>query len=186
MFQRAARQVRQRLEELLCLQGCLDNPDDLEGHHNLRIAAKRLRYTLEICNVAFEKQLKEYVKTIKRIQTLLGDIHDCDVWCAFLEEFGKQEESRILQFYGYARPFEQILPGLEYLTETRRQQRDTLFRQLQDEWERITAASTWGRLLADLEGRPGASRKPLEPQSDTGIEREVGFGITCLEDRADQ
>jgi len=46
----------------------------------MRIAAKRLRYTLEISNLPFERRLSANIEIMKRLQSLLGKVHDCDVW----------------------------------------------------------------------------------------------------------
>src|SRR5208337_1689733 len=49
-------------------------------HHATRIAAKKLRYTLETYAPLYRRELKKPFARIKRLQDLLGDIHDCDVW----------------------------------------------------------------------------------------------------------
>ena len=77
---RTSRHVLRRLDNLLQRQGALASPDDRERHHAMRIAAKRLRYTMEICRPMYPGRLDEPVEAVKRVQTLLGEIHDCDVW----------------------------------------------------------------------------------------------------------
>ncbi|MBC7933367.1 MAG: CHAD domain-containing protein [Rubrivivax sp.] len=54
--------------------------------HEMRIAAKRLRYALELFAVCFGDAAKELAHELSDLQTALGDLHDCDVW---MKEFGK-------------------------------------------------------------------------------------------------
>jgi CHAD domain-containing protein len=50
-----------------------------EALHDMRIAAKRLRYLLEITEVCFGEPAKEGAKMARGLQDMLGEIHDCDV-----------------------------------------------------------------------------------------------------------
>jgi hypothetical protein len=47
--------------------------------HDMRIAAKRLRYVLEVTGHCFGKAGGEAEKVAKELQGMLGEIHDCDV-----------------------------------------------------------------------------------------------------------
>jgi len=67
------------------LHGCsVRDPYDTAGHHALRIAAKKLRYTIEVFGPLFPDKLKPAVRGLKTLQELLGEIHDCDVWLQLL------------------------------------------------------------------------------------------------------
>jgi hypothetical protein len=44
----------------------------------MRIAAKRLRYLLELSEPLFGQPVKKAAKVVKGLQDLLGEIHDCD------------------------------------------------------------------------------------------------------------
>ncbi len=58
----------------------------VEELHNLRIAAKRLRYTLELFRVVFEERGEAQIDRVKAIQEELGAIHDHDVRIALIED----------------------------------------------------------------------------------------------------
>ena len=45
----------------------------------MRIAAKRLRYVLEITESCFGEEAVAARRAVKDLQSVLGDIHDCDV-----------------------------------------------------------------------------------------------------------
>src|SRR5208282_3217608 len=91
----AARQaekcVRKRLKKLHDEASGLAAPEQHERHHAMRIAAKRLRYTLELARPVYSSQMAKTVDVVKRLQTLLGEVHDCDVWGAIFEEFANKE-----------------------------------------------------------------------------------------------
>ncbi len=50
--------------------------DEVEALHNLRIAAKRLRYTLELFRVVFGPEGERQIERVKAIQEELGQVHD--------------------------------------------------------------------------------------------------------------
>ncbi|MFL5843677.1 MAG: CHAD domain-containing protein [Solirubrobacteraceae bacterium] len=57
----------------------LEDPRDVEALHDLRLAAKRLRYVLQAAAPALGPAARAGAKAAKELQTLLGDLHDCDV-----------------------------------------------------------------------------------------------------------
>lgn len=59
---------------------------DPEQLHQLRIAARRLRYSLEFCRPPFGRVLDETIVQIKALQEVLGDIHDLDVLAKTMAE----------------------------------------------------------------------------------------------------
>ena len=48
--------------------------------HRMRILAKRLRYAVELFAPCWGDELKKSAEEIARLQTSLGELHDCDVW----------------------------------------------------------------------------------------------------------
>jgi CHAD domain len=72
----AERIVRVRLDELYgFMPAALEDPRAL---HDMRIAAKRLRYVLEVTHACFGPYAATAVKHVKALQDILGEIHDCD------------------------------------------------------------------------------------------------------------
>jgi CHAD domain-containing protein len=76
-----------RLKELEKLSVGLFQPFEIETLHDMRIAAKRLRYAIELFQQCWRRSIASYAKRSARIQTALGDVHDCDVW---MESVGKE------------------------------------------------------------------------------------------------
>jgi hypothetical protein len=75
----AERIVLVRLDELCSFMPAAADPDEVVALHDMRIAAKRLRYILEVTGPCFGSYAKNATKLAKELQDLLGEIHDCDV-----------------------------------------------------------------------------------------------------------
>jgi len=75
----AERIVRVRLDELCAFMPRAADPGEVVALHDMRIAAKRLRYILELTGPCFGPYASTATKHVKELQDLLGEIHDCDV-----------------------------------------------------------------------------------------------------------
>jgi CHAD domain len=75
----AERIVLVRLDELCGFMPTAADPAEVVALHDMRIAAKRLRYILEVTGPCFGAYAKTATKMTKDLQDLLGEIHDCDV-----------------------------------------------------------------------------------------------------------
>jgi len=76
--------ARVRLDELYSWSKMVDSPYAVRELHNLRIAAKRLRYTLEIFEDFLPGNCKLLVEELEQLQEELGQLHDSDVMIALL------------------------------------------------------------------------------------------------------
>jgi hypothetical protein len=73
-----ARVIAVRLDELYSFIPAALDPAEVEQLHDMRIAAKRLRYLLELAEPLFGAGARPAAKVVKGLQDLLGEIHDCD------------------------------------------------------------------------------------------------------------
>jgi hypothetical protein len=76
--------ARTRLDEMYQWAANVDDPYEVRGLHNLRIAAKRLRYTLEIFEDVLPPTCQSIADELSQIQDELGALHDDDVMIALL------------------------------------------------------------------------------------------------------
>jgi CHAD domain-containing protein len=87
--------VRVRLDELISFMPKAADAEEIVALHDMRIAAKRLRYVLEVTGSCFGPYAANAVKQVKELQDLLGEIHDCDVQlpevAAFLDELMEED-----------------------------------------------------------------------------------------------
>ncbi len=126
-----------RMEKLLRHQDSLQNPCDQRRHHAMRIAAKRLRYTIELARPVYGQSLDEALAAVKRVQTLLGEVHDCDVWVERVDVFAKAERRRITMFFGGAGRFARLEPGIQCLRQERQVRRGQVFEELVAYWQEL-------------------------------------------------
>ncbi|MGA2060769.1 MAG: CHAD domain-containing protein [Thermoguttaceae bacterium] len=146
-FAQARQEILGLMNRLLALQDCLGRPDDQQSHHAMRIAAKRPRYTLEIIRPIYSGTLDTTLEVIKQVQTLLGEVHDCDVWQQELDVFGKKERDRIESFHGHAAAFARLNAGIEYLRQDRLRRRRQCFQDLVRLWSELDIQEFWKNLL---------------------------------------
>ena len=82
--------VYQRLAEVLAYDEWVSQPEvPLEQYHQLRIAAKRLRYTMEYFREALGPEVDMLIERIKALQDHLGDLQDCVIAREILTDFLK-------------------------------------------------------------------------------------------------
>jgi hypothetical protein len=75
----AHRIAAQRVADMLQFDEAVRDPANVRELHDLRIAAKRLRYTLEVLGSALGPAAEAAEEEARALQDLLGEIHDCDV-----------------------------------------------------------------------------------------------------------
>lgn len=142
-----------RLDELLSWRQALVEPEQVQELHDMRIAAKRLRYAVEILDVCFPGS-KEILKDLRDMQEAMGDIHDLDVLIALLRERLQRVDAAIEQgaieimagegpmseksnrlralLYGHARDRQRL--GLLGLVGDKVAQRAQRYAELQERW----------------------------------------------------
>ena len=76
--------ARQRLAELYQWERAVDDPANVRDLHDMRIAAKRLRYTFEVFEEVLPPEGKVVVSELTQLQDELGALHDSDVMIALL------------------------------------------------------------------------------------------------------
>ncbi len=136
---------------MLACQDSLEDVDDRKRHHAMRIAAKRLRYTVEIARPVWGPALDEILAAVKRVQTLLGDIHDGDVWLEHLDAYAAAQRRRTIAAAGRAARFVRLEAGINYLRQERRSHRQRVFEEMVDYWQQLRQQGFWDRLSALLD-----------------------------------
>jgi CHAD domain-containing protein len=82
-----------RLGQFEELSKGLYRPLRVKPLHEMRIAAKHLRYALELFEKCWGEPVAFFAGKVAGFQSSLGALHDCDVW---IEDFGKAAASDVM------------------------------------------------------------------------------------------
>jgi Uncharacterized conserved protein len=144
------------------------SPDAVPEHHALRIALKKLRYTLETFAPLYRRGMAKQIAELKRLQDLLGGIHDCDVWITEMGQAVLDARSR--------KAFREIpaqkkivnLAPLRQLQYNREKERNRLYRQFVCRWDALARDGFWEDLTAcTLQGQRSAClRRRTAPENN--------------------
>lgn len=165
LAENAARIVRVRLEELRSLAPAALEPAGVEAQHDMRIAAKRLRYVLELTGFCFGKPAETGRRRARDLQDILGEIHDCDLMLPRVRdhfaELQAADGRTIRRKAGdapdldpklaAAAPHRTAYRGLDLLAVYLRARRQVLFDRFVSFWEQQQQKSTWEALERALE-----------------------------------
>ncbi len=153
----AARSILPRLDALLALEPCVHRPGQTAEHHSMRIAAKRLRYTVEIFEPLFADRLTGAIAALRTLQDMLGEIHDCDVWSEWLPVFEAEERERTLSYLGSDEAMRALIPGLKFVREERQARRRQSFSEFAAFWASLRRDGVFDALRTAIEPGSGAS-----------------------------
>jgi CHAD domain-containing protein len=80
----AKNRITVRVEKMLRWEPYVKKSRREKELHQMRIAAKNLRYCLENLEPLYGKQLLSYAKAAMDVQAALGNVHNYDVWLGLL------------------------------------------------------------------------------------------------------
>jgi CHAD domain-containing protein len=143
LYQRAFTAINSTLYDFLSYEEYIFSPENVEELHAMRIAGKKLRYSIELFAPIYKQTMIPYVQIMKDIQDQLGNIHDDDVWISWLPKFIDQEKSRIEDFFGTSSPIDKLLPGIASLIEDRTNARSMEYEAFLTTWKTHKDENTW-------------------------------------------
>jgi CHAD domain len=157
LIDNAERIVAVRLDELCSFPPRVFDPDEVEALHDMRIAAKRLRYILEVTGDLFGPYADEARKQTKELQDLLGDLHDCDELVprvlGLLEDLRDEDVEAVV---AKGEPVHaEHYRGLELLIVRTRARRHDLFQRFLTFWTDLERDGFRARLEYAIAERPG-------------------------------
>jgi hypothetical protein len=168
----AARMIQVRLDEMIAFA-----PRALDGktkaQHDMRIAAKRLRYVLEVTGFAFGRPADTARRRARDLQDILGEIHDCDVMLPrvrrHLKELQQADAHAVRAKAGRTpdldprlaarAPHRTSYRGLDVLAVYLEARRQVLSDRFAAFWRRQEQTGTWRRLEQAVEGHLNRARE---------------------------
>ncbi len=145
-YQNALVHITSRLEEIFAHEASVYIPENIEEHHAMRIAVKRLRYTMEVFSPLYEGELENQIEVCKKLQDLLGDMHDCDVWMDYLPQFMEEERAYSLDYFEHDDSSGNLEPGLLHLQQYLRERRSAIYEEFVAYWKNIQEQNIWNDL----------------------------------------
>ena len=199
LAENAARLVKVRLDELRSFAPRAIGKREVKAQHDMRIAAKRLRYVLEATGFCFGRPGETARRRARDLQEVLGELHDCDVMLPrvrdHLEELREQDAGAIRARAGDApdldprlvgqAPHRTAYRGLDSLAVYVEARRKLLFDRFRELWEQQEQKGTWERLeraadrqLAQARERRRAARRAERARERLAeAERDEGAAI---------
>jgi hypothetical protein len=169
----AARIVSVRLDEMRSFAPKALKPGGIKQQHDMRIAAKRLRYVLEATEFCFGRSAQVGRRRARDLQDVLGELHDCDVMLPrvknHLAELRDADANAVRERAGGAddldpglaagAPHRTSYRGLEILMVYLQARRQLLFDRFGTLWAEQERAGTWNRLERATERRLREARE---------------------------
>jgi hypothetical protein len=182
LVENAARIVRVRLDEMRSFAPRAMEPSRTRDQHDMRIAAKRLRYVLEATEFCFGRPAERARRRARDLQDLLGELHDCDVMLPrvqrHLAELLDADATAVRKRAGDApdldprlaarSPHRTAYRGLEILSVHLEARRRVLFDRFREFWAEQERAGTWDRLERSTAQRihEAQERRQAEKQAE--------------------
>ena len=169
----ATLRIEKRLHTMLSYEQWVPNPDAVAEHHATRIAAKKLRYTMEIYGMVYRWGLKKILARVKKVQEILGDLHDCDVWIDQVTLLLLQERALLRSTGNTKRPDAATISSLILFLQERKKERTILHRTFMRYWDTLGRLQTWDELCRILVKGRKSRYQPLtvynEPEAGSAV-----------------
>ncbi len=164
--------IIERFEDLRSLSVSLYQPLNPEPLHRMRIAAKRLRYALELFTPCWGKPIAYFAEEVAKQQASLGELHDCDVWVEHLgARLSVQKGDSILTDHPAIPPEQRGAATwlLSHFTKSRtRHFRDALAR-----WHKWETGDFAGRLASLVTGSTATEPATIAPPAEDAVASEL-------------
>jgi putative phosphoesterase len=170
------------LADFLALEQYVQDENAIAKHHQMRIAAKKLRYTMEIFEPIYNGSLSEEIAIIKQFQDILGDKHDREVWISHLKKLRSTTKDNGQNKVISASEQQANANFLAYVQEAQK----VLYSHFVQLWQKATADNFFAKLrekanAAYNQQKKEMENKLLEPNVKVAVLADVHANIHALQ-----
>ena len=101
---------------------------------------------MEVFSPLYEGELENQLAVCKKLQDVLGDLHDCDVWIDYLPQFMEEERAYSLNYFGHDDSFGILASGLMHFQQHLRERRSAIYEEFVAYWKDIQEQNIWNDL----------------------------------------
>lgn len=128
--------ILRRTEDMLGNEPFVHRPDKIKELHRMRIAAKKLRYTLESFKLFYGNKINTFIYSAWQVQSSLGKLHDFDVWIKSLPALVPKKRKN-----------KDLKNAVTYFVNNCRVFRSQTYREFVELWKRQKQARVWEKLV---------------------------------------
>ena len=129
------KKITTRLQDLFKFEPYVGLPDNVAELHQMRIAAKHLRYALECLKPLYGPETSTFINSARKIQRALGRLHDFDVWIESLPNaIGREKKDKDVE------------AALSYFSNKCKALRSRTYNAFVKTWETQRKEKVWYRL----------------------------------------
>jgi len=162
----AADHLGREVRDLLSYEPWVQFPEAVAEHHAMRIAAKKLRYTMELYAPLYRLGLRKHTRRIAKLQQILGDLHDCDVWIDNVTRIVLRERSRERKPSDLQRPSPETVTGFTMFQHDREKERKAVYRQFVRYWTQLRQSGFFEDLKNVILTAPKIGYQPVTVSSE--------------------
>jgi CHAD domain-containing protein len=127
--------VIDRLEKLFSLEPYMRRSACVKELHEMRIAAKNLRYTLESFEPVYGRRVRPFAESAMEVQRAIGAVHNFDVWLGLIRIL-KDSSGRDAHF----------CKAVNFLMKEFGARRETAYADLLERWAVLKKKKAWAHL----------------------------------------
>ena len=179
-------QISANLDEFLSMEDYVHKENEILKHHQMRIRAKWLRYTMEAFAPLYPEELSEEIEMIKNFQDTLGEMHDCDVWIEYIPKFINEIENETATFpnseKASAEGTQDLLKFLDHIKEKRKSHYENFVRfwdekKSKNAFEELRKKASAGFVAAENR----AKAELANPYVKIGVIADIHSNLNALE-----
>ena len=181
VLEKAHEYISSRLDDFLTLEEYVYLEKEALKHHEMRICAKKLRYTMEHFAPLYPNKLIGEIERIKAFQDVLGEMHECDIWIDYVPRFTEEAKAKI-----QPEKNEKVEPALLNFLNFIRQKRNENYRQFLQLWNETKMEAFFDQIRRKTSFRLGIAEEKISaalanPDIKIAVISDVHANLHALE-----